>query len=100
MEGAREATPLRVGTLRVGRVASPAVLIVIDLSVASVSLRQPDEFTRFSVEVAGEGDLAAVLLAGGEQSVGGVAEPESLGVQVSLRSSRMLRPRRHVLIRT
>jgi hypothetical protein len=50
-----------VGTLRVGRVASPAVLIVIDLSVASVSLRQPDEFTRFSVEVAGEGDLAAVL---------------------------------------
>jgi hypothetical protein len=47
--------------LRVGRVASHAVLIVIDLSEASVSLRQPDEFTRFSVEVAGEGDLAAVL---------------------------------------
>jgi hypothetical protein len=48
-------------TPRVGRVASQAVLIVIDLSVATVSLRQPDEFTRFSVEVAGEGDLAAVV---------------------------------------
>jgi hypothetical protein len=37
------------------------VLIVIDLSDTTVLLRQPDEFTRFSVEVTGEGDLAAVL---------------------------------------
>jgi hypothetical protein len=42
------------------------VLIVIDLSEAAVSLRQPDEFTRFSVALAGEddaaeGDLARVV---------------------------------------
>jgi hypothetical protein len=49
-----------------GRVASHAVLIVIDLAAAAaVSLRQPDEFTRFSVEVAGEGDLAAVVAQSG-----------------------------------
>src|SRR3984957_222260 len=41
---------------RVGRVASQAVLIVIDLSGGDVSLRQPDEFTRFSVAVEGDGD--------------------------------------------
>jgi hypothetical protein len=44
-----------------GRVASPGVLIVIDLSEATVSLRQPDEFSRFSVALEGEGDLAGVL---------------------------------------
>jgi len=49
----------------VGRVASHAVLIVIDLSDATVSLRQPDEFTRFSVAVEGEGDLADVVAQSG-----------------------------------
>jgi hypothetical protein len=34
------------------------VLIVIDLSGATVSLREPDEFTRFSVALEGDGDLA------------------------------------------
>ena len=43
------------------RVASHAVLIVIDLSGATVSLREPDEFTRFSVALEGDGDLARVL---------------------------------------
>jgi hypothetical protein len=37
------------------------VLIVIDLSEAAVSLRQSNEFTRFSVTVEGEGDLARVV---------------------------------------
>ncbi len=37
------------------------MLIVIDLSEAAVSLRQPDEFTRFSALVQGEGDLARVV---------------------------------------
>jgi hypothetical protein len=37
------------------------VLIVIDLSEATVSLRQPDEFTRFSVALQGAGDLARVV---------------------------------------
>jgi hypothetical protein len=37
------------------------VRIVIDLSVADVVLRQPDEFTRFSVALEGEGDLAEAL---------------------------------------
>jgi hypothetical protein len=46
------------------------VLIVIDLSAAAVSLRRPDEFTRFSVEVAGEGDLAAVV---GQSGLGRLA---------------------------
>jgi hypothetical protein len=39
----------------------PAVLIVIDLSGATVALREPDEFTRFSVALEGEGDLAQVV---------------------------------------
>jgi hypothetical protein len=43
------------------RVASLAVLIVIDLSEATVALRQPGEFTRFSVALEGEGDLAQVV---------------------------------------
>jgi hypothetical protein len=46
------------------------VLIVIDLSDATVSLRRPEEFTRFSVEVAGEGDLAAVV---GQSGLGRLA---------------------------
>jgi hypothetical protein len=37
------------------------VLIVIDLSGATVSLRRPDEFTRFSVQVEGVGDLPGVV---------------------------------------
>jgi hypothetical protein len=37
------------------------MLIVIDLSGSKVSLRDPDEFTRFSVTVEGEGDLAQVV---------------------------------------
>jgi hypothetical protein len=44
-----------------GRIASPGVLIVIDLSAAAVSLRDPDVFTRFSVALEGEGDLAQAL---------------------------------------
>jgi hypothetical protein len=38
-----------------------AVLIVIDLSGATVALREPDEFTRFSVALEGKGDLAQVV---------------------------------------
>ena len=38
-----------------------AVLIVIDLSGATASLRDPDEFTRFSVALEGVGDLAHVV---------------------------------------
>ena len=34
---------------------------MIDLSVGAVSLRQPDEFTRFSATVEGTGDLARVV---------------------------------------
>ena len=41
------------------------MLIVIDLSAATVSLHQPDEFTRFSVSLQGEGDLAAVVAQSG-----------------------------------
>jgi hypothetical protein len=37
------------------------VLIVIDLSEATVTLRRPDEFTRFSVALEGEGDLAQMV---------------------------------------
>jgi hypothetical protein len=37
------------------------VRIAIDLSAAKVSLRDPAEFTRFSVVVEGDGDLARVV---------------------------------------
>jgi hypothetical protein len=37
------------------------VLIEIDLSASSVLLRQPDDFTRFSATVRGDGDLAQVV---------------------------------------
>jgi hypothetical protein len=47
------------------RVASHAVLIVIDLSQSAVSLREPDEFTRFSVTLEGEGDLDRVVQSSG-----------------------------------
>ena len=54
------------------RIASPGrgdsvarVLIVIDLSASTVSLRDPGEFTRFSVELEGEGDLAQVVSSSG-----------------------------------
>jgi hypothetical protein len=59
------------------------VLIVIDLSEATVSLRRSDEFTRFSVQVDGEGDLARVVhetglgrLAGDSEHV--VVDPAAL----------------------
>jgi hypothetical protein len=37
------------------------VLIVIDLSAATVALRQPGDFTAFSVSLVGEGDLGDVV---------------------------------------
>lgn len=37
------------------------MLIVIDLSGATASLRQPDEFTRLSVALEGAGDLAQAV---------------------------------------
>jgi hypothetical protein len=37
------------------------VLIVIDLSGPTVQLHDPDEFTRFSVVLEGQGDLARVV---------------------------------------
>jgi hypothetical protein len=37
------------------------VLIVIDLSRATASLRQPGEFTRFSVALEGDGDLGLAV---------------------------------------
>jgi hypothetical protein len=46
------------------------VLIVIDVAQGAVRLRQPDEFTRFSVAVEGEGDLAAVV---GQSGLGRLA---------------------------
>ena len=42
-------------------IASPGVLIVIDLAEGRVYLTDPAEFTRFSVAVEGEGDLAEVV---------------------------------------
>jgi len=42
-------------------ISSPGVLLVIDLPGAKVSLRDPAEFTRFSVVLEGDGDLAEVL---------------------------------------
>jgi hypothetical protein len=41
------------------------VLIVIDLTELTVSLREPDEFTRFSVALEGEGDLAEAVTRSG-----------------------------------
>ena len=37
------------------------MIIVIDLTEARVHLGDPDDFTRFSVSVDGEGDLAGVV---------------------------------------
>jgi hypothetical protein len=37
------------------------VLIVLDVSGATASLRRPDEFTRFSVALEGDGDLARAV---------------------------------------
>ena len=42
-------------------VASLAVRVVIDLSGATAALRDPGEFTRFSVALEGDGDLAEVV---------------------------------------
>jgi hypothetical protein len=41
------------------------VLVLIDLSAAGVSLRDPDDFTRFSVALEGKGDVDAVVRATG-----------------------------------
>jgi hypothetical protein len=49
------------GSVRDGRIASQGVFIVIDLSEARVHLRDPDDFTRFSVAVEGDGDLVRVV---------------------------------------
>ena len=49
------------GTVGRRRVASHGVLIVLDVSGATASLRQPDEFTRFSVALEGHGDLARAV---------------------------------------
>ncbi len=57
-----------------GAVASPGVLIVIDLSAAEVSLLEPDVFTRFSVALEGEGDLAEVVRRSGLGRLGADAE--------------------------
>jgi hypothetical protein len=46
------------------------VLIVIDLPAAAVSLHEPADFTRFSVAVEGEGDLALVV---GQSGLGRLA---------------------------
>jgi len=37
------------------------MLIVIDLAASTVSLREPDEFTSFSVALEGDGDLAQAV---------------------------------------
>jgi hypothetical protein len=47
------------------------VLIVIDLAAAVVSLRQAGDFTRFSVVVEGDGDLARVV---GQSGLGRLAD--------------------------
>ena len=50
------------------------MLIVIDLSGAKVSLRDPPEFTRFSVLLEGDGDLAEVLRQSGLGRLGADGE--------------------------
>jgi hypothetical protein len=44
---------------------SPAVLVLIDLSAGGVTLRDPSDFTRFSVALTGDGDLDAALRGAG-----------------------------------
>jgi hypothetical protein len=41
--------------------ASPPMIVVIDLSESRVLLQDPADFTRFSVATEGEGDLAEVV---------------------------------------
>jgi hypothetical protein len=41
------------------------VLIVIDLSESRIHLNGPDDFTRFSVEVAGDGDIGPIVRTSG-----------------------------------
>ena len=41
------------------------MLIVIDLSESRVHLSEPDDFTRFSVAVAGDGDLGQLVRTSG-----------------------------------
>ncbi len=60
------------------------MLIVIDLSAAEVSLLEPDVFTRFSVALEGEGDLAEVVRRTG---LGRLADAEHVVVDpVALRA--------------
>ncbi len=68
------------------QIASPGVLIVIDLSRSIVSLLQPDEFTRFSVALRGEGDLSQVL----RQSALGRLAPDGEHVVVDPEALRAL----------
>jgi hypothetical protein len=42
-------------------VPSAAVIVVADLPADAVELAEPSDFTRFHVEIQGDGDLAAVL---------------------------------------
>jgi hypothetical protein len=64
----------RSGGRREGRIASPGVLIVIDLPGAKVSLRDPAEFTRFAVLLEGEGDLAQAVRRSGLGRLGADGE--------------------------
>jgi hypothetical protein len=57
-----------------GGIASLGVLIVIDLSGAKVTLRDPHGFTRFSVLLEGDGDLAEVLRQAGLGRLGADGE--------------------------
>ena len=69
-----------------GAVASPCVLIVMDLSEARVHLRDPDDFTRFSVVGEGAGDLEALV----DQSGLGRLRPDGEHVVVDPVSLRAL----------
>jgi hypothetical protein len=62
------------------------VLIVLDLSEARVHLRDPDDFTRFSVVVEGAGDLEALV----DQSGLGRLRPDGEHVVVDPVSLRAL----------
>ena len=50
-----------IGTAGEEPVTSAGVLVVIDLSGGGASLREATDFTRFSVALEGEGDLAQVV---------------------------------------
>jgi hypothetical protein len=46
-------------------IGSPFVLIVVDLSWSRIRLEEPDEFTRFSVAVSGDGDIGPFVRSSG-----------------------------------